>query len=70
MIPVGLHVTVVFFCGVLVLFSSLATGFFFFNAFGNPYETLQGPLGLYLWSASCCKTTTSFTWFPGALNQW
>ncbi|CAL8374672.1 unnamed protein product [Gadus morhua 'NCC'] len=53
-IPLGLHVTVLFFCGVLVLFSSLATGFFFFNAFGSPYETLQGPLGLYLWSASCC----------------
>ncbi|KAM8903663.1 clarin-1 isoform 2-T2 [Spinachia spinachia] len=29
---------------------SLVTGFFFFNAFGRPYETLQGPLGLYLWS--------------------
>ncbi|KAJ3590459.1 hypothetical protein NHX12_008410 [Muraenolepis orangiensis] len=53
-IPVGLHITVVFFCGVLVVFSSLATGFFFFNALGSPYETLQGPLGLYLWSASCC----------------
>lgn len=53
-IPVGLHVTVIFFCGVVILFSSVATGFFFFNAFGRPYETLQGPLGLYLWTFICC----------------
>ncbi|XP_078101251.1 clarin-1-like [Sander vitreus] len=56
-IPVGLHVTVVFFCGVVILFSIVATGFFFFNAFGRPYETLQGPLGLYLWSAICCVSS-------------
>ncbi|XP_040027737.2 clarin-1 [Gasterosteus aculeatus] len=49
-IPVVLHVFVIFFCGVVILFSSVVTGFFFFNAFGRPYETLQGPLGLYLWS--------------------
>ncbi|KAE8294762.1 Clarin-1 Usher syndrome type-3 protein [Larimichthys crocea] len=53
-IPAGLHVTVIFFCGVVILFSSVATGFFFFNAFGRPYETLQGPMGLYLWTAICC----------------
>ncbi|XP_059187610.1 clarin-1 [Centropristis striata] len=53
-VPVGLHVSVIFFCGVVVLFSSVATGFFFFNAFGRPYETLHGPLGLYLWSFICC----------------
>uniref|UniRef100_UPI001CD87E34 clarin-1 n=1 Tax=Solea senegalensis TaxID=28829 RepID=UPI001CD87E34 len=52
--PVGLHVTVVVFCGTVILFSSVATGFFFFNAFGHPYETLQGPMGLYLWSFICC----------------
>ncbi|KAM9853344.1 clarin-1 [Aulostomus maculatus] len=52
-IPAGLHVTVIFFCGVVVLFSSVATGFFFFNAFGRPYETLQGPMGLYLWTFIC-----------------
>ncbi|XP_071389028.1 clarin-1 isoform X1 [Centroberyx affinis] len=52
-IPAGLHVTVIFFCGVLILFSSVATGFFFFNAFGRPYETLQGPMGLYLWNFIC-----------------
>ncbi|XP_068172822.1 clarin-1 [Antennarius striatus] len=50
-IPAGLHVTVLFFCGAVILFSSVATGFFFFNAFGRPYQTLQGPLGLYLWTA-------------------
>ncbi|KAK1900454.1 Clarin-1 [Dissostichus eleginoides] len=55
-IPVGLHVSVLFFCGVVVLFSSVASGFFFFNAFGRPYETLQGPLGLYLWTAISCET--------------
>ncbi|XP_029922439.1 clarin-1 [Myripristis murdjan] len=53
-IPAALHVTVIFFCGVLIVFSSVAAGFFFFNAFGSPYETLQGPMGLYLWSFICC----------------
>ncbi|XP_076590724.1 clarin-1 [Chaetodon auriga] len=53
-IPAGLHITVIFFCGVVILFSSVATGFFFFNAFGRPYETLQGPMGLYLWTFICC----------------
>lgn len=55
-VPAGLHVTVIFFCGVVVLFSSVATGFFFFNAFGRPYETLQGPLGLYLWTCVSGET--------------
>ncbi|CAN9511247.1 unnamed protein product [Ophioblennius macclurei] len=49
-IPVELHITVIFFCGSVILFSSVATGFFFFNAFGRPYETLQGPMGLYVWT--------------------
>ncbi|XP_040902079.1 clarin-1 [Toxotes jaculatrix] len=53
-IPAGLHITVIFFCGAVILFSSVAAGFFFFNAFGRPYETLQGPMGLYLWSFICC----------------
>ncbi|XP_007573761.1 PREDICTED: clarin-1 [Poecilia mexicana] len=56
-IPVGLHVTIVFLCSVVVLFSSVASGFFFFNAFGRPYETLQGPMGLYLWTCVCCATS-------------
>lgn len=54
-IPTGLHVTVIFFCGAVVLFSSVATGFFFFNAFGRPYETLRGPMGLYLWTFITCE---------------
>ena len=49
-VPAGLHVSVIFFCAVVVLFSSVATGFFLLNAFGRPYETLQGPVGLYLWT--------------------
>ncbi|XP_039987480.1 clarin-1 [Xiphias gladius] len=53
-IPAGLHVTIIFFCGVVIVFSSVATGCFFFNAFGRPYETLQGPMGLYLWTFICC----------------
>lgn len=57
-IPTGLHVTVIFFCGVVTLFSSVATGFFFFNAFGRPYETLQGPVGLYLWTFITCENHT------------
>ncbi|XP_061694569.1 clarin-1 [Syngnathoides biaculeatus] len=53
-IPAGLHVTIIFFCGSLIVFSSVSSGFFFFNAFGRPYETLHGPLGLYLWTSICC----------------
>ncbi|XP_070685858.1 clarin-1 [Pempheris klunzingeri] len=53
-VPAGLHVAVIVFCGVVNVFSSVATGFFFFNAFGRPYETLQGPMGLYLWTFICC----------------
>lgn len=54
-VPAALHVSVIVFCVTVILFSSVATGFFFFNAFGRPYETLQGPMGLYLWSFICCK---------------
>ncbi|PNJ72913.1 CLRN1 isoform 5, partial [Pongo abelii] len=28
----------------------LGTAFFMYNAFGKPFETLHGPLGLYLLS--------------------
>ncbi|RVE65353.1 hypothetical protein OJAV_G00134980 [Oryzias javanicus] len=56
-VPAGLHVSVIFFCGVVVLFSSVASGFFFFNAFGRPYEMLQGPAGLYLWTCICCVSS-------------
>ncbi|KAM4743402.1 clarin-1 [Anableps anableps] len=57
-IPAGLHVTIIFFCSVVVLFSSVASGFFFFNAFGRPYETLQGSMGLYLWTCICCVASS------------
>ncbi|KAM6933884.1 clarin-1 [Xenentodon cancila] len=56
-IPAGLHVSIVFFCAIVVVFSSVATIFFFFNAFGKPYETLQGPMGLYLWTIICCLSS-------------
>ncbi|KAK2913176.1 clarin-1 [Channa argus] len=56
-IPAGLHVSIIFFCGVVILFSAVASGLFFFNAFGRPYETLQGPMGLYLWTSICCLSS-------------
>ncbi|XP_007236834.1 clarin-1 isoform X2 [Astyanax mexicanus] len=39
---------------LLIVFSSVCCAFFMFNAFGNPYETLHGPLGLYLWNMISC----------------
>ncbi|ETE63743.1 Clarin-1, partial [Ophiophagus hannah] len=48
--PASIHVSVILFCLALFVFALIATGFFMYNAFGNPYETLHGPLGLYLWS--------------------
>ncbi|KAJ0064027.1 hypothetical protein NL108_016726, partial [Boleophthalmus pectinirostris] len=51
-IPVGLHVSVLLFCSSVVLFSALASGFFFYNAFGRPYLPLHGPTGLYLWTTA------------------
>ncbi|XP_072547252.1 clarin-1 isoform X2 [Salminus brasiliensis] len=39
---------------LLILFSSICCAFFMFNSFGNPYETLHGPLGLYLWNMISC----------------
>ncbi|XP_061072140.1 clarin-1 [Conger conger] len=53
-IPASLHISVILFCSVLIVFSSVASAFFLFNAFGSPYETLHGPLGLYLWNFICC----------------
>lgn len=55
-VPASLHVSVIFFCAVLIVFSSVSCAFFFYNAFGNPYETLHGPQGLYLWNMISCKT--------------
>ncbi|XP_007442998.1 clarin-1-like [Python bivittatus] len=48
--PASIHVSVIVFCLVLFAFALIATGFFMYNAFGTPYGTLHGPLGLYLWS--------------------
>ncbi|XDV31649.1 hypothetical protein PO909_002613 [Leuciscus waleckii] len=53
-VPASLHVSVIFFCAVLIIFSSVSCGFFFYNAFGSPYETLHGPQGLYLWNMITC----------------
>lgn len=64
-VPAGLHVSIIFFCGVVVLFSSVATGFFFFNAFGRPYETLQGPVGLYLWTCVSGEACVCVFWRAG-----
>ncbi|XP_048363059.1 clarin-1 [Sphaerodactylus townsendi] len=49
-IPASIHVSVIVFCMVFLVFALIGTGFFMYNAFGKPYETLHGPLGLYLWS--------------------
>ncbi|XP_063163958.1 clarin-1 [Candoia aspera] len=48
--PASIHVSIILFCLALFAFALISTGFFMYNAFGSPYETLHGPLGLYLWS--------------------
>lgn len=40
---------------VLIIFTLVGMGFFLYNAFGSPYETLHGPVGLYLWSFIACE---------------
>ncbi|XP_074690724.1 clarin-1 isoform X2 [Strix aluco] len=40
---------------LLIIFALVGAGFFMFNAFGSPYETLHGPIGLYLWSFIACS---------------
>uniref|UniRef100_A0A8C8SBR3 Clarin 1 n=1 Tax=Pelusios castaneus TaxID=367368 RepID=A0A8C8SBR3_9SAUR len=54
-IPASIHVSVILFCTVLIVFALVGAGFFMYNAFGNPYETLHGPVGLYLWSFISCS---------------
>ncbi|XP_048810724.1 clarin-1 isoform X2 [Lagopus muta] len=54
-IPASIHVSVILFCTVLIIFTLVGTGFFLYNAFGSPYETLHGPVGLYLWSFIACE---------------
>ncbi|TRY83372.1 hypothetical protein DNTS_016646 [Danionella cerebrum] len=53
-VPASLHVSVIFFCSLLIIFSSVSCTFCFYNAFGSPYETLHGPQGLYLWNSIGC----------------
>ncbi|XP_068810818.1 clarin-1 [Struthio camelus] len=54
-IPASIHVSVIVFCAVLIVFALVGTGFFMYNAFGSPSETLHGPVGLYLWSFISCS---------------
>ncbi|XP_072110592.1 clarin-1 isoform X1 [Mobula birostris] len=54
-IPASLHVMVLLFSVAIIVFALVATGFFMFNAFGRPYETLHGPMGLYLWNTIACS---------------
>ncbi|XP_027442092.1 clarin-1 isoform X2 [Zalophus californianus] len=49
-IPVSIHVNVILFSTILVILTMVGTAFFMYNAFGKPFETLHGPLGLYLLS--------------------
>ncbi|KAM9190160.1 clarin-1 isoform 1-T1 [Dugong dugon] len=50
LIPVSIHVNVILFSTILILLTMVGTAFFMYNAFGKPFETLHGPLGLYLLS--------------------
>ncbi|XP_035307535.1 clarin-1 isoform X5 [Cricetulus griseus] len=47
-IPVSIHVNIILFSMILVVLTMVGTAFFMYNAFGKPFETLHGPLGLYL----------------------
>ncbi|XP_040830852.1 clarin-1 isoform X1 [Ochotona curzoniae] len=47
-IPVSIHVNVILFSTILIVLTMVGTAFFMYNAFGKPFETLHGPLGLYL----------------------
>ncbi|XP_044523566.1 clarin-1 isoform X2 [Gracilinanus agilis] len=54
-IPVSIHVNIILFSIILIVLTMAGTAFFMYNAFGKPYETLLGPLGLYLWSFISCS---------------
>ncbi|XP_036609102.1 clarin-1 [Trichosurus vulpecula] len=54
-IPVSIHVNIILFSTILIVLTMVGTAFFMYNAFGKPYETLLGPLGLYLWSFVSCS---------------
>ncbi|XP_047420510.1 clarin-1 isoform X1 [Sciurus carolinensis] len=49
-IPVSIHVNVILFSTILTVVTMAGTALFMYNAFGKPFETLHGPLGLYLLS--------------------
>lgn len=49
-IPASIHINVILFSTILVILTMLGTALFMYNAFGKPFETLHGPLGLYLLS--------------------
>ncbi|KAM5293180.1 clarin-1 isoform 1-T1 [Ctenodactylus gundi] len=49
-IPVSIHVNVILFSTILIISAMVGAAFFMYNAFGKPFETLHGPLGLYLLS--------------------
>ncbi|XP_051839237.1 clarin-1 [Antechinus flavipes] len=54
-IPVSIHVNIILFSTILIVLTMAGTAFFMYNAFGKPYETILGPLGLYLWSFISCS---------------
>uniref|UniRef100_A0A2K5PMC3 Clarin 1 n=2 Tax=Cebus imitator TaxID=2715852 RepID=A0A2K5PMC3_CEBIM len=49
-IPVSIHVNVILFSAIFIVLTMVGAAFFMYNAFGKPFETLHGPLGLYLLS--------------------
>nr|XP_019604413.1 PREDICTED: clarin-1 isoform X2 [Rhinolophus sinicus] len=63
-IPVSIHVNVILFSIILVVLTMVGTAFFMYNAFGKPFETLHGPLGLYLLSFISVKL-----WLPFDCHQ-
>ncbi|XP_049723811.1 clarin-1 isoform X1 [Elephas maximus indicus] len=60
-IPVSIHVNVILFSTILTLLTTVGTAFFMYNAFGKPFETLHGPLGLYLLSFISGKLWVAMT---------
>jgi hypothetical protein len=49
-IPVSVHVNIILFSIILIVLTMVGAAFFMYNAFGKPFESLHGPLGLYLLS--------------------
>ncbi|XP_012885350.1 PREDICTED: clarin-1 isoform X2 [Dipodomys ordii] len=49
-VPVSVHINVLLFATMLAVLTMVVAGFFMYNAVGKPFETLHGPLGLYLLS--------------------